>query len=453
MQEEPPRSEPEPIEPESQDIDQSKQETEKSGGLSAHKHHWHRFKAWYATHKKWSIPLTGLILIIILAGAPWTRYNLAALVLKKNFTVQVTDSTAHIPVSGATVSVGPVSAVTNGSGKATLAGVKVGHRELSITKKYYRDTTVKEVIPILKQKDTPVAQLVATGRQAKIHVTNLITQKVLADVSIQIAGASAKTDSSGNALVVLPVTGTPQKAKLNLDGYNDTDQTVQVSNTSVKVNGFTLTPAGKVYFVSNRSGKIDVLKANLDGSAVQTVVAGTGSEDQYNTQIMESADGKYVAVVVRHSASDATPQLYVLATADDNLLPADNGDANFQLYGWVGDTLVYTVNRLDLPPGQQGVNKLKAYDAQTGSITLLDQSSKSTAEEYEAYSFIMPTANSVVYGKTLQGSNFSGAQHSSLQTIDIDGLNHRRWRLMTMSTTFTSPSTDRIRSTSGKTIP
>lgn len=389
--------------------------------------HLHRFKAWYASHKKWSIPATVLVLLIILAGVPWTRYNIAGLFLKKDFTIEVTDSTAHTPVSGAVASVGGISATTNGSGKATLKGLKVGPRKISIAKKYYTNKTTNLTVPILNQKNTPDVALVATGRQVKVSVTNLINKKVLGGVQIEIADTTATTDSSGNALLVLPADATGQKAKLSLSGYNPAEVTIQTSASSVKQNNYKLTPAGKIYFISNSTGKLNVMKTNLDGTGTEIAVSATGNEQASGTFLLQSADGKYVALVSKRTASDATPQLYVLSAADDKLLQVDTGNAIFQMYDWVGDTLIYTAQRQDLPVWQQGASKIKAYNAATGGTTLLDQSagSDSATNANEYYSEIMVAAKSVVYGKIWQGTGDFTAKQNSLQVIGIDGENHQ----------------------------
>jgi hypothetical protein len=392
--------------------------------------HWQRFrhfKTWYGGHKKWSIPATIILVVAVLAAVPWTRYHIAGLFLKKNFTIEISDATAQTPVSGAMVSADGISATTNGAGQATLDGIKVGPQSVSISKKYYQNKTVELTVPILSQKTKPDVNLTATGRQVKISVTNLITKKPLADVDIEIADTNAKTDSSGDALLVLPANASSQKATLSLSGYNNANATVQVSDISVKQNNFQLTPAGEVYFLSNGSGSLDVMKANLDGSDTQVAVAGTGNEEADNTSLLESADGKYVGLVAKRDASDPTPQLYVLSTTDDKLFPVDSGDATFQMYDWAGDTLVYTDQRQDLPVWQQGVGKIKAYDAATGSTTLLDQTagSDSATDANEYYNEVMVTADSVIYGKVWQGSGDFTSKQNSLQTINVDGQDHQ----------------------------
>jgi len=389
---------------------------------------WRRFKNWYKTDKKKSIPLTVLALVILLVVVPWSRYHAVGLVLKKDFKLQVLDATARVPVSGAEVNLGAARAITDANGTATLHNVRVGQHNFQINKKYYQDQSAKLLVPILGQKHLPQVLFVATGRQVRIVVSDLINQQKLSGVEVKAADVQAKTDKTGAALIALPVATKSQKVHLSLKNYNDATATVQVSDSSIKQNNLKLTPAGKIYFLSKLTGRLDVMKANLDGSQPELVVAGTGNEQEATTVLSQSPDGQYVALLAKRNAADPAAQLYVLAAEDDKLLQADGGNATFNLAGWVGDSLVYTSQRQDLRAWQTGLNKLKAYDAGSGKITLLDQSAGSdqSSNVNEVYNNVVLSGGQVIYSKYWGGdtSNMSGKQNT-VQIIDADGQNHQ----------------------------
>jgi len=410
------------------DISASQPESPKT--KKSHWRHWHHFKDWYGDHKKWSIPATIFAVFVVLALIPWTRYHIAGLIVKKDFTIEVSDSSSNTPVSGASVSMAGVSGTTNGNGQVTLKAVKVGDHTAVITKKYYQDKSSNVLVSILKEKTRPNIAFVATGRQVLIKVTNTINGKVLGNVQIDVADTTAKTAADGTATVVLPANASTQRAKLSLPGYNDADVTVKVSDQKTQENDFNLTPAGSVYFLSKRSGSLDVMKVNLDGSNAKTVVAASGYEQTDNTFLSQSPDGKYVALVSKRAASQAQPQLYVFAAIDDQLLQADSGNAIFTMYGWIGDSLIYTAQRQDLPAWQQGLNKLKSYDATSGKATLLDQSAGSDANVgiNEIYQLVMLSGNSVIYSKYWSSNgdlSERNGRNFSLQSIDAGGQNHQ----------------------------
>jgi hypothetical protein len=388
-----------------------------------------RLKAWYTGNKKLSIPVTVLALVLILAAVPFSRYALAGTVMKKDFAVKVVDDTSTTPVSGATVSIGALKADTNGSGVAVLKHVSVGSRTAVITKKYYKDKTVKLTVPILKQKTTPSVAVTATGHQVKVTIKNSINKSVLSEVNISAAGTSAKTDSAGMATLVLPAGITEQEATLSLKGYNDSAVTIKVSADKVVDNQFSLTPSGKVYFLSKLSGKIDVVKTNLDGTNRQTVLAGTGNEEDTNTVLLASRDWKYLALLSRRAGS--SPSIYLIDTSNDSQSTIDEGSATFDLVGWAGDNFIYTVTRNNIQLWQPGRQVIKSFDASTKKITSLDQTTGSGTSNfdylsqtvggtyaYEDQIFYVMNWQSSLYGSTAQGIS---AKQATFNSVKSDG--------------------------------
>jgi len=334
-----------------------------------------RFKVWYTERKKWTIPASVFLFILLLAAIPPTRYALAGTVIKHDLTLKVIDATAGTPVSGATVSTDSASAETDGTGKAVLRAVKAGHHKISFTKKYYQDRSANILVSVLSQKNAPQVQMTATGRQVKVTALNAINKAVLSNVDIKVADISAKTDKNGTALIVLPAGTTEKEATLSLNGYNDAKVTLKVSNDKIQDNSFNLTPAGKVYFLSKLSGKIDVVKTNLDGSDRHTVLAGTGKEDDLGTVLLASRDWKYLALLSKRAGG--SPSLYLIDTSNDSLSTIDEGNADFSLNGWVSGNFVYTVTRPNVQLWQANRQAIKSFNALTKKTTTLDQTTAS----------------------------------------------------------------------------
>lgn len=418
-----PKSEEEPaLEPEEQ-----KEQPKKTVGLSRRQ----RLKRWYLSHKKISIPASLLILLLILAAIPFTRFAIAGTVVAHDIEVKVLDSKTGAPVSDASVRAGSGSAgKTNGTGQATIKNVKPGPTTIEVTKKYYKDGNLRATVPVINPSKPFSTEIEAIGRQVKIAVTDIVSQKPLAEVEIAISDVKAQTDQFGNAVVVVPVGPASYEATLALKGYNESKMTVQVSDTEIKQNDFKLTPTGRVYFLSTRSGNVDVLSANLDGTDTKTVLAGTGKEDEDNTVLLASNDWKYLALYANRDGARA--KLYIITTSDDKLTTADEGSADFTLYGWLGSSVVYSISRTDLSPWQVGAGKLKAYDASSGKITTLDQTAGSgnvNSNIHEYYSFVFLAGGDVVYAKswTTQSSDsadFTGKE-DKLSSISSNGQNHK----------------------------
>jgi archaellum component FlaG (FlaF/FlaG flagellin family) len=296
-----------------------------------------KFAHAYWARKKWTIPVSVVALLVLLLGVPFTRYPILGLALKKDVPVIVSDSVTGQPVTDASVSVGGLKTKTDNKGHAVVH-LKVGKHLVSITKKYYKDYNREVFVGIMGQPEVRAGP-VATGRQVPITVTDYITGKPLENAVIAASGSSAKTDKQGKATLVLSAKGTTAKATIKLTGYNDNSVSVLITARAITTNQFKLTPAGKLYFLSNLSGKIDVVKTDLDGKNRKTVLAGTGSEDTFSTSLLASRDWKYLALL---SKRDGKQGVYLINTTNDQTTNIDGGsDAeSITLVSWSNITYV-----------------------------------------------------------------------------------------------------------------
>lgn len=347
---------------------------------------WH----WFGSHKKLSIPLVIVILLGILGAVPFTRYAIAGTFWKQTITIDVMDSQTHKAVSNAMVEVKGVMAYTDGQGKVKLK-VKAGNATLKVSKNYYATATKKVLVPVMKPKSDIMVDLQATGRQVPITVTDKITGKVVSGASIKASDTEATTDSKGQATLVLPADKSSVAVTISASGHNDLKATVQVTTQAVKNNTFQITPSGKVYFLSNLSGKIDVVKTNLDGTGRQTVLAGTGSEDTHDTLLVASRDWKYLALLSKRDGGSYA-KLFLIDTSNDSLTTMDEGNAIFTIAGWSNHRFIYNVNRA-MQPWQPKREAIKSFDASTKKIATLDESMAygGTQDNYLYQTFDVPT--------------------------------------------------------------
>ncbi len=408
----------------------------------------HFYKRWLAAwwHKKlWTIPLTIVLILAILAAVPWTRYSLAGLVLKQNFNVEVIDTTTNQPVSNATVALDQVSAITDNHGLVKLP-VHVGKRQLTISKQYYQTANVSVVVPILRQKVTWIVKLTATGRQVPLTISNSINGQPVANALIRVADTEATTNQKGLVTIVLPANDSQLPANFSANGYNDGKGTIVVTAQAVPQNHFTLTPAGKLYFLSQLSGTMDVVKTNLDGTDRQTVLAGTGNESTSTTVLIASRDWKYL-VLESSRAHPNQPELYLINTAtNDQLTTIDTTNANFNPVGWIGDTFIYSLSRNNVQSWQPDGEILKAYNAVSGQLTVLDQTSGTGTG---ASSFALTTFGNIylINGTVIYTTDWSGSDPSqlsgksdSLFSIKPDGSGKQDIQDFPVPATLTYPS-------------
>jgi hypothetical protein len=379
----------------------------------------------YWARKKWTLPVTALALIVLLLAVPATRYPILGLVWKKNISIAVVDSTTSQPVTGASVSLAGKSAQTDNKGVATVK-IAVGPHKLTVSKKYYKTFTATATAKLFGTSSVRT-NLVATGRQVPVTVTDYITGKPIENAVLKAAGTTAKTDKMGKATLVLPTTSTNQDATITLSGYNQQKVNVLVTARVVTTNNFTITPTGKLYFLSNQSGKIDVVKTDLDGKNRKTVLAGTGKEDTYTTALLASRDWKYLALL---SKRDGQQGVYLIDTSSDNVTNIDGGSsqATFTLVGWSGDTFVYEVSRSNIQSWQSGATAIKSYDASSAKLYNIDQTTGEGTGQYDygstSFSIVSILNGELAYTKNWGSSSLPShltGKSDSLVTVKPDG--------------------------------
>lgn len=358
---------------------------------------------------KWTWIGLGVVLVAVLA-VPFTRYQVLGLVLKSKADITVVDSKTGTPVSNAELNLGGSVAKTDGNGQAKF-NAPLGRHTLRITKQYY--TTYSQPFFVGFSADgTGKVYVVATGRQIPITVLNALDGKPLAGAEIKIGSSSAKTDKLGKALVVVPINkNTSDPGSITLSGYAETDVTVVVTDKTVPANTFKLAPSGHVYFLSNKSGKIDVIKTNLDGSGRKVVLAGTGNEDLSTTSLLAAKDWKYLVLESTRDNSNASPALYLIDTSDDSVTKFESTDkVGYQIIGWHGHDFLYSITKGDNT--KAGNQQVKSYDADHRQTNLVVQDDIDSASgSYQYLSNFYVVGDELIYSSSWQYASYSYYSH------------------------------------------
>lgn len=388
-----------------------------------------RFWGKYTANKKVTVPVTIAFILAVLLGVPVTRYLILGTVIKRDVRISVIDSKTNIAVSEAEISVQGKNVKTDGEGKATVKGIKVGKANITASKKYYKDSSVTFTVPLGQSKAPTEVKLEATGRQVPIHVINKITGKNVAGASIKVSDTEAQTDQNGEATLVLPVDQHEVTATVAAKGFNNLPVKVIVDQLAVKANTFPVTPSGKVYFLSKLTGKIDVVKTDLDGSNRQTVLAGTGKEEDGGTVLLATRDWKYLALQSRREGDKA--RLYLIDTSSDKLTEIDSGDATFTPVGWHDHFFIYKVARNNIQAWQPINTALKTFNAATAQLVTIDETAGegSSNNDYanEAIDNVYVANNNVIYVKRWQASYYSlyklANRRTGIYTVKPNGSN------------------------------
>lgn len=393
--------------------------------------------AWCKRHKLVGIGSAILVLIVLLGAVPQTRYALAGTVVKSEISVTARDKQTGTKVSNAAVRIAGKTVTTDSQGLATVT-VPVGNKTIMVSKKYYTDASLKTLVPIGKKTSVTV-ELAATGRQVPVAVVNTIGGKPLAGVEIKVLDTSAKTDEMGRATIVLPTGSNTYEATISANGFNDRRTKVTVTAVEDATNKFTLTPSGKVYFLSKKSGKVDVVKTNLDGTDRATVIAGTGKESDTATVLLASKDWKYLVLQSRRDGED---KLFLINTQDDKMTVIDEGKADFTVVGWQGHYFVYQVNRTNVEYWVPNKFTLKSVNAENGKLQNLVNSSANGQQYdsvYQTVGSVFLFGGKVYYALVWNGVN-SGLEgkQSGVYSVNTDGTGSKLIKGFDAVTTYLS---------------
>lgn len=327
------------------------------------------------THHRRKLVITAVIVAIVmgtLLGIPFTRYGLLGLFVTKSVALTVVDANSGKPVSAAKVSLGRFDVETDAKGVARVDSVAVGEHQLVVEKKNYTTKTTTHTVPVLMpEKDTTI-KIVALGRSASFSVLNSLTGKPVKGAMIAIEGTSALSDDAGKASVVLPVKADVQTGTVKADGYNPYEISITMKAGEDPMVEVKLVPAGKVYFLSKRTGKIDVMSANLDGSAPTVVLSASGRESDTETSLIASPSWNHLMLISRRDAT--WPKLYMITANTGKLTTVDEAEAGYDPIGWVGEKFYYKATNYKQNPWQNGTESLVSYNAETDQRKVVDSS-------------------------------------------------------------------------------
>jgi len=347
-----------------------------------------------------------LLLLIIAIAVPFTRYAILSPFVKKDVTLKIIDSKTKKPVTNVSIEIGGVASQSDKDGLVKLNAVPVGQYELNVEKQYYKSYTASYTVPVFTTPESPTFDINATGRQVSVTISNKISGEPVADVVIEASGTKATTGSDGAATIILPPTNETTQAIVKKDGYNAIDVELKVDESFV--NTYSVTPSGSIYYLSKATGKINVMKSNLDGSGASVAVAATGQESDYETSLLSSRDWQYSAF--NATRTDNKQRLYLLSSNKDELSLIDEGDASFTMVGWSGHNFIYTVYRNTPNPWDNKKQALKSFNAETRKLTTLDETvgvgTNSYDSSYENYSGTYILKDEIVYLKNWYFSNY-----------------------------------------------
>jgi hypothetical protein len=373
--------------------------------------------------KKRTVLTSGIIAVLIfvvLFAVPMTRYGILGTVIKKEISVTVIDAKTKQPVTDASVTIGSISKQTDKNGVVKVPKISVGTSDVHVTKRFYQNYEQTYMVPLLTTPSAQKIELTATGRQVTVVVVDKITGRSMADAVVASGETKATTSAKGSADLVLAPMPDTQKITITKSGYNLQEAELKV--VSGVVNTYALTPAGSIYYLSNATGKINVMKSNLDGSNPTVAVQATGKESGRDTSLLSARDWKYSALIATRADKQA---IYLVDSDKGDLSVLDEGNASFVSVGWFGHNFIYTVYRDGGNVWESNRQLVKSFNADTRKITVIDQNIATGSNiydaQYQTFGSVYILDNEIVYTKSWQYgyyNNLGADKTTSLVSAD-----------------------------------
>jgi hypothetical protein len=322
--------------------------------------------AWSHKSVRW------LLLLLLIGGLlaagifPRSRYfllNTAGVRAESSLTVL--DNSTQLPLKNVQVSLGGASGLTDGSGKAQLKHVKLGHTTLTVEKRAFA-TATKSVTVGWGSNPLADISLTPTGTQYSFTVTDFLSGKPVAHVEASSGEASALSDDKGMIKLTLDKPEDTFTVTLKGDGFRDETLTLNVADKAD--HAVKLVPARKQLFISKRTGKYDLYSVYIDGKDEKLVLAGSGSER--DDMVIVTHPTAHVAAYVstrgnQHNSDNYLLSNLILINTDDNSTTNVTASERIQVVDWSGDKLVYVQIAAGASANNPKRYRLMSYDYQT----------------------------------------------------------------------------------------
>ncbi|PSO43398.1 hypothetical protein BRC19_00850 [Candidatus Saccharibacteria bacterium QS_5_54_17] len=306
------------------------------------------------------------LLVFVIPSARYAALNLT--MGTQTVEVFVVDKKTQQPIDKANIQFGDTMGETDEEGRAILEGVDFGPRQITVEKGAYADFSGQYTVDFRVDFFGPV-ELEPTGVPLKIRAVNKISKTSIDDFQVALKGSELSARSNDNGIAELSAPPPAERevdVTVTADGYWEKTFTTELrlERESSKPGVVEVVPEGKHYFLSNRTGTIDLVEANLDGSERTVVVEGTGDEKP-GTQFKVSPGGDCGAMIStrageRGPSGDLLPALYIVNFQQRTIERVDEGAPSFQPIGWSGNQFIYQINYRDA--GREGNQKLKSVD-------------------------------------------------------------------------------------------
>lgn len=313
---------------------------------------------------RWAV----IIILLGLAGAagawPQSRYAaLNAVGVRAEASLRVTDQSTFQPLRNVEVKLGGQIKQTDEDGKVTFSKLRLGLSELSVSKKAFAPQNGSVTVG---WGSNPLGEraLQPAGVQYAFVVKDFLSGKPVGAASVTAGQSDAAADDTGKIRLTLEHSDAQTtNVTVNAPGYRS--ETVVLDLASKLEIAIKMVPAQKSVFVSNRSGKYDVYKIDIDGKNETLLLAGTGSEREDIALAVDPANETVAVVSTRDNKRNADGYLMSTLTLigiNDGSKRTITQSEQVNLVGWSDNKLVYVQIAAGASSGNPNRQRLMTYD-------------------------------------------------------------------------------------------
>jgi hypothetical protein len=324
---------------------------------------WKSKKARYAT-----FAILGLLFVLstLIPASRYAILNVFGVRVKTSMTV--IDSQTRLPLKNIYVNIQGKEQFTDEEGYVSFEKLKLGASNLEIKKRGFADSSRKI---ILGWGSNPIGEqeIIATGEQFTFVLSDWISGDAVVDGAEATAGEnSAKADDTGKITLTIGEESIRDvEVTVTAEGYRDesfsSDELVD-SEIPVRV-----VPRKHNLFVSNRDGRFDIYKIDLDTKNEEVLLAATEKEREVPA-ILSHPSRNIAAIVssrdgVQNSDGFTLDGLFIVDSETEEFVKVSRSE-QIQLFGWYENKLMYSQVVEGTSRGNPERSKLFSYDYDSG---------------------------------------------------------------------------------------
>lgn len=304
----------------------------------------------------------GITAVIFVPASRYFMLNTAGVRVRTS--LSVVDSHTGLPLQNIPVELQGQSLKTNDDGYVEFHNLKLGASQLLVQKLGYAKIDRKLV---LGWGSNPLGNqpLSATGSQFTFVLSDWISNTPLKDAEATSGEDIAKSDKDGKITLTVGELDESTEATVSADGYRSEKLKLADVQPDQKV---AMVPAKKHLFVSNRNGKYDLYKIDVDGRNEEVLLKASGKEREIPH--VQPHPSKEAAAYISTRDGEVNSGGFIF----DGLFIVDvqTGDSKriarseqIQLLGWDKDKLVYIAIVEGVSAGNPERSKIFSYDINT----------------------------------------------------------------------------------------